>query len=1045
LVQSFQEVSVERSSETVSFLFTDIEGSSRLWDEQPAEMSRLLAIHDGIIRSMVGEHDGEVFATGGDSFAVAFASPDSAVRAAVAAQRRLGEDLGDVLRVRMAIHSGKVEEREGGFFGPVLNRCARLRDTAHGGQILLTQGVHDRVDSGQLAGVAFVDLGEHRLRDLSAPERVFQIDAESLPSEFPPIRSLGAFIHNLPMQLTTFVGRSEEINLVDKLLADTRHTTLVGPGGSGKTRLALQVAADSIHHYPDGAWFVDFRDLDDPDQVGNLIASTLRVVLAGDRPVADQVVAALWARKLLLILDNCEHLLEAVAPLVEQFLCREGAIRVLATSREQLGLPGESNVVVGPLPLPTEPNFGQLADFEAVQLFVDRAQKARPGFALDQHVDAAFEICRAVDGLPLALELAAARLRVVSPDELADRLDDQLGMLRTTQKAGDLRHATIEATIAWSWNLLSPAEQSLFARLSVFPGTWSLGAAETICGSEPIDPNQVLDLLAALVDKSLVVPEPIGDGPTRYRLLEPLRQYAASQLEAKAATLLQYRLIDHWSARFAEAVIDVPIGGQRTRQDIEDAKAVEPDRASLVSAVEWALSAGRYEDAMTIFGGPFGDLLYMQGGYFETATRWIDTALEHRRSLPAHVLTAALWAAASIAATAWRNEAWLKYATVGMEIARTTRGREAFAVAAAVAMSRAGERERAFALFDQITAESDDPSMQASALLGKATEESAQQAWELCRQATELSPLDSLGFWDEEGATWIVGLCARDAGHYDLGSEMLKRALDLAQDSVASVGIAAHLADIHIARGHLDEASTIINEALASARRSFGPDGSAHMIERGLLRAVEIARFRGDYRSALEFLSELQQLELSVGDTWRVGQEALLARDRGELDHARKLLADASRRAEAGDDFFAGIELIFLSGWQAGIDLRVGRPDRACENLKYVLTQYDSLTHSQAVDAVDLTAIAFARLGRAEEAACLMGAVDRQREGTGLVIQPPDQALRTAAVDQVRTMLGDGWEAGYQQGHNMNLDEAVDYAGGHVKEAVPDSRHSDAS
>jgi len=994
---------------------------------------------------VVERHGGEVFSTAGDSFAVAFPTSDGAVAAAVDAQRRLGEELSDGFRVRMAVHSGEVEEREGGFFGPVLNRCARVRDTAHGGQILATGAVHDQVDPDLVSDVVLVDLGEHRLRDLSAPERVFQVAAPGLPTEFPPIRSLGAFVHNLPTQLTSFFGRSEELTLVDKLLADTRHATLVGTGGSGKTRLALQAAAETLHLFDDGAWFVDLRDLEDPDQVGSLIASTLRVVLAGDRPVADQVVDALWARELLLILDNCEHVLEAVAPLVEQLLSRRGTVRVLTTSREPLGLPGESTIPVGPLPLPAEPDLHQLQDHEAAQLFAERARQARPGFVLDQHIEAVFEICRAVDGLPLALELAAARLRAVSPEEVAARLDDQLSMLRTTVRAGDLRHATIEATIAWSWDHLTSDEQTLFARLSVFRGTCSLKAAETICGFDPIDPAQVLDLLTSLIDKSLAVPAPSPDGPTRYRLLEPLRQYAARQLNNQHTQTLQHRAVDHWSSQFADCVTTLPIFGHEFRESDDRAETLEPDQANLTAAVEWALRSDRFEDAMVIVAGPLGVLLDKLGGYFETVSRWMDIAVTHRHIIAPDVLEAALCSAASIAGGAWENEARARYSLLGMELARNTEIREVFQIAAATALSRLGQRQRAFAMLDQIIAESANPGIQAGVLLSKAAEGFPQQAWECCRQAIDLSTIDAVGGLNELSATWVVGHCAKDVGRYDLAFEMLQRALNLAQDSVACVGVAAHLADIHIARGHLDEAATIIDEVLATARRSFGSDRSAHMIERGLIRAAKIARLQGRYDEASGLVDEWRRVGQSHLELLRIEHEALIARDRGDSEHARELLDGAYRQAKADDGTYAWLDLRDLSGCQASVDLRTGRPDRASEMLGYVLAKADSLRHVTAVDTVDLAGIAFAQLGKAAPAAHLIGAIDRQREETGLVIQPPGQHLREEAVQMTRAALGDRWEAAYRQGMEMSLDEAVEYARRLIGEAVSDSPHPDAS
>ncbi|MEN8115215.1 MAG: BTAD domain-containing putative transcriptional regulator, partial [Actinomycetota bacterium] len=360
----------------------------------------------------------------------------------------------------------------------------------------------------------------------------------------PALDFVAAIPHNLPSPLTSFVGRRLELIETGELLTDTRLVSLIGAGGSGKTRLAVEMARGVLDAYPDGVWFVDLRGTE-PAGVASVVASTLGIVATGDRPVADQVVDALSSRRLLLVLDNCEHVLDGVAPLVEHLVSREGEVQVLATSRELLGVPGESTMLINPLPMPESAGLADLVVSEATQLFTDRALSAAPCFALEEHADSVFQICHAVEGLPLSVELAAARLRMLSPEELAGHIDDQLAMLTTTQKAGDLRHATIEATIAWSWSLLDDAEQALFARLSVFRGTWSLEAAEAVCGYDPLDPARVLDLVGSLVDKSLVVVDRLLGGSTRYRLLEPIRQYAAQQLDDPATEQLHDRLVDY--------------------------------------------------------------------------------------------------------------------------------------------------------------------------------------------------------------------------------------------------------------------------------------------------------------------------------------------------------------------------------------------------------------------------------------------------------------------------------------------------------------------
>ena len=372
--------------------------------------------------------------------------------------------------------------------------------------------------------------------------------------------------HNLPASLTSFVGRDLELIELGELLSEKRLVTLTGAGGSGKTRLAVEFGRQILDEYLDGVWLVDLRGVD-AEGVAPLIVSTLGLVVSGGRPFGDQVVDGLSSQRLLLILDNCEHVLDGVAPLLELLMRRGGPLRVLATSRESLGVPGESMVMVRPLSVPEWASVDDLADSDAAVLFAQRAGSARPDFVIEEHVASVFEICRSLEGLPLALELAAARLLVFTPEELAGRLDDQIAILKMRQKSGDLRHSAIESTIRWSWDLLDDAERALLGRLSVLPGSWSLGAAEAVCGFTPVDSSEIVDFVGSLVEKSLVVVEGGSTGPTRFRLLEPVRQFASRAVDdqqAAATPRPDCRLT--WSvtlARSYEAGVPIWVAGSR--------------------------------------------------------------------------------------------------------------------------------------------------------------------------------------------------------------------------------------------------------------------------------------------------------------------------------------------------------------------------------------------------------------------------------------------------------------------------------------------------
>jgi len=1011
----------------VTFLFTDVEGSSRQWEERPIAMSDLLAHHDGIIRSVVADHGGHVFSTAGDSFAAAFASAVDAVASAVDAQLRLATQLSGI-RVRMGLHTGTAEQRGGDYFGPVLNRGARLRDAGWGGQILLTRATYERVADMQGPSVAFEDLGEHRLRDLSDPEHVYQARAVAMPREFPPIRSLGTYVHNLPTQMTPFVGRTREIEIIAELLDETRHATLLGPGGSGKTRLALQVAVGCVDRYPDGVWLVDLRNLTQPVEVASLVAATLRVAMGGERSTSEQLVDALWFRRLLVVLDNCEHVLAGVSPLVEGLLRRDGQVRLLATSRQRLGLSGESVVPVEPFTVPESGDVDEALACDAAQLFSDRARRARPGFAPAEHAESIIEICRACDGLPLALELAATRIRSVSPEEVAGRLDDQLRVLRSSHMVGDRRHATMESTIRWSWVRLEDEEQALLARASVFRGMWTLDAAERVCGFEPIERDDVLDLVGSLVDTSLVVVDGTGE-QTRYRLLAPILQFANQQLDDETKDELQHRRLDYWITRLQPS-IGAPFVHQH-RIQWERASTLEVDRADLTAAVEWALTSGRYEDAMAIFASAFGDLLMLQGSTSELATDWVAAALEHREQIRPEVLLAALNVATGIAATSVRYDECLSYAQLGVELARTREEQHYFSLSAAVWTGRLGREEEADAMFDDVFLHATDPGLRASALLGKARFGAPGEAWELVQRALELSPLDSLGFWDEPVAVFFVGEAAHEVGRYDVAAEMAQRNLELSRRyawRAMECQAAADLASVYIEQGHIGEASMLVGATLPIARRLLGPNVFKSIL---LHRAADLSRLRGEIDTARQYVDELRTAaEEDIGmRILATRQEALIARDGHDLRRARELLD-----AVAGSARGAGIAWSVVHTARASVELRAGDPDRALEHLQEVLAEPEQCIHRGVLEAVELAAFAFAQQEKTRHAVMLLGAAERARDETGTVVPPPDRPLRDAAIFRTQTALGSDWDTRLAEGRAMSLHEAAAYALGHVRD-----------
>ena len=521
-------------SALTTFLFTDIEGSSRLWEQEPERMRPALERHDAITRSAVEGNRGTVVKMIGDGVHAVFADPLDAVGASLQLQQALADPEatnGVALRVRCGMHVGVHERRDDDFFGSAVNRAARIMSAAHGGQVLLSQAMAALVGDRLPAGVALRDLGSVRLRDLASPERVYQVVHSQLRQEFPALRSLESIPNNLPQQLTSFIGREHDLTEVKKLLRTTRLLTLLGVGGLGKTRLSLQVAADVVDRYPDGLWFVELAALRDERLVAQAVASVLGVKEEPGRPVVEALVKYVKDRQLLLILDNCEHLVHCCAELAKVLLQSGARLTILASSREHLHVAGEATYPVPALavPDPRQTNtVAALTQYEAVHLFVDRAAAAQPDFRLThQNAAAVAGICHRLDGIPLALELAAARVRTMSVENIAARLSDCFRLLTGGDRTALPRQQTLRASIDWSYELLSESERALLRRLAVFAGGCTLDAAEAVGAGGDLDEKDVLDLLTHLVEKSLVVADAEGE---RYRLLETVRLYAQERL-----------------------------------------------------------------------------------------------------------------------------------------------------------------------------------------------------------------------------------------------------------------------------------------------------------------------------------------------------------------------------------------------------------------------------------------------------------------------------------------------------------------------------------
>ena len=596
-------------SGTVTFLFTDVEGSTALWAADREAMAFAVERHDEILRSTIEGRGGYVFTTAGDSFAAAFSRAGDAVGAALEAQDLLMAEPWPeqaVIRVRMGLHTGEAQERDGDYFGPVVNTAARIMSAGHGGQVLTSSVTRELVGDMEA-----VDLGQRRLRDLGRPIQLFQVGGEI--SEFAALRTLDAVEGNLPSQATSFVGRAAEVRELVSLVRDHQLVTLTGVGGVGKTRLAVQVAAEIAPRFADGVWVVELAAVDDPAAVPDAVASVLGVIQQAGMSVLESVAAAAPGREMLIVLDNCEHVLDAAADLVEAIIDKTDSVYVLATSREGLRVGGEH---LWPVPsLDVRAGAGS----EAVELFVERAQAVMPAFDISSNEETVSEICGRLDGIALAIELAAARMVSMSPSEVRDRLDDRFRLLSGSRR-GLERHQTLRQAVQWSYELLEAPERDILDRCSVFAGGFDLNAAVSVAGGGA-DEFEVLDLLDSLVRKSLVTADRSENG-TRYGLLETIRQFAEEQL---AATGAADDVRDSHARQYADTLHAMPDAWFSPDQS-RTIRWVELEMDNPRSAFGWAHVRADLETAARIAIGCALSVHFLQS--FEP-TNWSETLLEH--------------------------------------------------------------------------------------------------------------------------------------------------------------------------------------------------------------------------------------------------------------------------------------------------------------------------------------------------------------------------------------------------------------------------------
>ncbi len=834
-------------SGTVTLLFTDIEGSTQHWEEQGAGMAEALRRHDELLRTAIEAHGGHIFKTMGDQFCAVFSRASDAIASAADAQRALAaEDWSTVggLAVRMALHSGTTDERDGDYFGPIVNRLARLLAVAHGGQVVVSGTTAPLLRGAMPKQTELRDLGSHRLKDLVEPEHVWQLNIETLPTEFPALRSLDARPNNLPIQRTSFVGREQDVADLTELLDRYRLLTLVGSGGVGKTRLALHVAAELLDRYPDGVWFVDLAPISDPQLVSSVTAQALGVSQQQGRSVDEAIAQWLKRKKLLLIFDNGEHVLEPLAQLAASILTTAPQVAILATSRQALDIAGEAAHRLPSLSLPAEVS-GLTADealrYGSIVLFADRAKAADTRFALtDNTAPIVADICRRLDGIPLAIELAAARVRVLSIQNLAQRLNERFRILTSSGRDALPRQKTLSALIDWSYDLLTPQEKLLFARLGVFAGGFGLDAATNVCGGEGLDEIDTLDLLASLTDKSLVVAD-TSDEHERYRLLESTAAYALEKLGASGER-------EALARRHAEYFCDQAHAADERHGTVSTfawVPEVELELDNHRTALEWALTHGN--DA--VLGGAIAGALaelWFNAGLAVEGRYWIGLALERVSEAEQPHLAARLWLAlAGLSFGPRRHDA-------------AKRAMELYASVADARRTARAQRMLAWALLQMGRLDEAKATIERALAMSRASEDTY-------NVANCLSTLASI---------------TSDRGDVRAGRELYAQALAAYKALGSESGIAMVLrdmAELEFADGHPEQALRAVNEALEIHVRGKHTANTALDNTNSAAYRIALGNLRAARESAREGLRVARQVRNEQGIAFALQHLALLA------------------------------------------------------------------------------------------------------------------------------------------------------------------------
>lgn len=1066
---------------SVTLVFTDIEKSTRVLQALGEGYEAVLMEHQKLVRSALARYDGHEVETAGDSFFLAFADAHAAVAFAVDVQKVVLNHPWPErapLRVRIGIHTGTPALVHGQYVGLDVHRAARISSAGHGGQIILSAATHDLIEADMLDGVALRDLGMHRLKDLQAWEHIYQVMQADLPAVFPPLQSLDTLPNNLPRKLTSFIGREREIGEVKHALASSTLLTIVGAGGAGKTRLALQVAADMLASCLHGAWVVELAPVTDPAQIAQAAAAALGIREYPGLTLRDSLIEYLGSRELLLLLDNCEHLIGGVSEFVEAVVSSAPRVRILCTSREPLGISGERLWRIPSLTLPTlgrRIDISSLSQNEAVRLFVERAGAVSLAFELTEATaPTVARICVRLDGIPLAIELAAARVRVLSVQQIAARLDDRFRLLAGGSRTALPRQQTLQAAMDWSYDLLTDQERALLRRLSVFAGGWTLEAAEAIGADDAADAEPVLDLLTHLVDKSLVEVES-GTAP-RYRLLETVRQYAREKLAA-AGEAPRFRTrhrewflsLAETGARFLQGPQQKPwldrLDGERDnfRAALDWAIEDDPDRALALTAALWRWS---YLHGYLSIGAELTErVLRAAPGPTPTRAEALNGAA---------VLTNAIGNYARAEELATET---IALAHIFGDIARTASGR---LVQATAALGQ-GDFARAGSLAEQALAgfrSAGDRWGQALAVSVLGDQALNRGEYEHAVQLYE----DSVAIFREVGDAWGVahsqrgsGYAARLQGDYDLAVSLQAASLAQARELGDKTGIGYSLVQLGFLQwrqGDYDRAAAVLDESLAVFREAGNHRGVADALS--VLGLVE--EYQGHHERAAEIITDSLEMYRSLGSRFGVasvtGTMGRVALHEGNARRALTLAEESvalfrelgDRRGTATSLRLMGEALVYLDEteragraaeeslalfrelgdrWAIGYALRllagiaVARKEYTDAHAWYAETfamHRDQGDRLGMIKSLEGHADVFAATSQFDRGARVLGAAERLRSEISAPRTPQEAASAETCVARLRDALGtEALHALMTEGAGMDPDQILVQVGGSLR------------